>query len=268
MNTAPVVNDLQPALFLGHGSPMLAITESPYASAWRRIGERLTKPRAVLAISAHWYRPGLAVTADEHPRTIHDFGGFPDALYQVQYPAPGSPQLAARVKALLAPREVEADQGWGLDHGAWAVLRHLFPTADVPVVQLRIDAAQPPEFHFELGQALAPLRREGILLLGSGNVVHNLRRYDWAGDAARPQDWARRFEQRVQDLCRQGDAAALVHYPGLGEDARLSIPTPEHFLPLLYVLGARLPGDTVDFPVAGIDGGTISMLAVELNGAQ
>jgi 4,5-DOPA dioxygenase extradiol len=257
-----------PALFLGHGNPMNAIRDTPYARAWRALGARLPRPRAVLAVSAHWYVQGSAVTVSAAPRTIHDFGGFPDELYRVQYPAPGDPALARRVRDLLAPVKVTLDDAWGLDHGAWSVLRHLYPEADVPVVQLSIDAAQPPAFHYALGRALAPLRAEGVLIVGSGNLVHNLRRYDWsgqkAGQGAQPQDWAARFEQQAKALIVAGDHAPLIDYRGLGADALLAIPTPEHYLPLLYVLGSQGPADAVGFPVEGIEGGTVSMLAVEL----
>jgi len=255
----------QPAIFFGHGNPMYAIQENAYTAAWRQMGERLPRPRAVLAVSAHWFVPGCAVTVSMTPRTIHDFGGFPDELYRVQYPAPGDPALAARVKELLAPIEVTLDDDWGLDHGTWSVLRHVYPDADVPVVQVSIDARQPAAFHYALGQALAPLREEGVLIAGSGNVVHNLRRYDWSGQGTGTYDWAARFEQKTRELIQAGDHAALVHYSALGADATLSIPTPDHYLPLLYVLGSQIPGDTVSFPVAGIEGGSISMLAVELS---
>lgn len=261
-----------PALFLGHGNPMNALADNAWTAGWRRLGEDVVaahgRPRAVLCISAHWYGPGCAVTAMAKPRTIHDFGNFPRPLFEVQYPAPGDPALARRIAALLAarPEPVAAvlDESWGLDHGAWAVLCHVFPAADVPVVQLRIDASKPPAFHHALGRALGALRDEGVLLAGSGNLVHSLATYDWGNPARPAHDWAARFEARARALMQAGDDAPLVAYPALGEDALRSIPTPEHYLPLLYVLGARRPGDDVTFPVEGVDGGGISMLSVRV----
>ncbi|HYW90959.1 MAG TPA: 4,5-DOPA dioxygenase extradiol [Gammaproteobacteria bacterium] len=253
-----------PAVFLGHGSPMNAVQDTLWSRAWAAMGRQLPRPRAVLSVSAHWYVPETAVTAMATPRTIHDFGGFPRELFEVDYPASGDPALAARAQDLLAPVRVRADQSWGLDHGTWSVLCHVFPDADVPVVQLSIDATQPPEFHYELGRRLAPLRDEGILLLGSGNVVHNLQAYAWDRHPAKPFDWATRFEATVRNLIQQGDNRALTDYAALGPDAELSVPTPEHYLPLLYVLGASETGETVSFPTEGIDGGSLSMLSVQL----
>jgi 4,5-DOPA dioxygenase extradiol len=199
----------------------------------------------------------------EAPRTIHDFGGFPRELFALQYPAPGDPDLARRVRELLQPLEVRADLSWGLDHGTWSVLSHVFPAADVPVVQLSIDETQPPAFHYGLGRRLRPLREEGVLLVGSGNVVHNLHAYAWGRHPAEPFDWALRFEALARELMLRGEHAPLLDYEALGRDAELSVPTPEHFLPLLYVLGASEPGEAVSFPVEGMDGGSISMLSVQ-----
>ncbi len=260
------MDQILPSFFLGHGNPMNAIRDTPYSRAWQSIGTRIPRPRAVLAVSAHWYVAASAVTVSAAPRTIHDFGGFPDELYRVQYPAPGDPELARHVQELLAPVKVALDDAWGLDHGTWSVLRHLYPAADVPVVQLSIDASQPPAFHFAIGRALASLRREGVLIVGSGNVVHNLREYDWSGQGAGPQPWAERFEQETRARILADDPEPLIDYRRLGPDALRAVPTPEHFLPLLYVLGSRGPGDEVSFPVEGIEGGTVSMLAVELGG--
>jgi 4,5-DOPA dioxygenase extradiol len=252
-----------PAVFLGHGNPMNALQENAWTRAWAALGAGLApRPRAVLAISAHWYIPGTAVTAMASPRTIHDFGGFPRELFAMRYPAPGDPALAARVAGLLEPLGVEADQSWGLDHGTWSVLCHVFPQADVPVVQLSIDETRPPAFHYGLGTRLRPLRDEGVLILGSGDVVHNLEAYAWGGRPAQPYDWALRFESTVRERLAGSERATLVDYPALGEDALLSVPTPEHYLPLLYVLGASAPEEAVTFPAEGIDGGSVSMLAV------
>jgi 4,5-DOPA dioxygenase extradiol len=253
-----------PAVFFGHGNPMNALLENQYTQAWRRIGEAMPKPRTVLSVSAHWYVPGTAVTAQEAPRTIHDFGGFPKELYEVHYPAPGNPELAGRVRELLAPVPVALDDSWGLDHGTWSVLKHVYPAADVPVVELAIDETKPPEFHFEVGRRLAPLREEGVLIAGSGNLVHNLHAYAWGRHMLEPYDWATRFETRARSLLLAGETKPLIEYETLGRDALLSIPTPDHYLPLLYVLGARRPGDAVTFPVEGVDGGSISMLAVQV----
>jgi len=252
-----------PAVFLGHGNPMNALQENAWTRAWAALGAGLApRPRAVLAISAHWYIPATAVTAMAAPRTIHDFGGFPRELFAMRYPAPGDPALAARVAGLLEPLPVGADQSWGLDHGTWSVLCHVFPQADVPVVQLSIDETRPPAFHYELGARLRPLRDEGVLILGSGDVVHNLEAYAWGRRPAQPYDWALRFESAVRERLVGSNRATLVEYAALGEDALLSVPTPEHYLPLLYVLGASTPEEVVTFPTEGIDGGSVSMLAV------
>jgi 4,5-DOPA dioxygenase extradiol len=255
-----------PAVFLGHGNPMNALQSNAWTRRWMTLGARLPRPRAVLAISAHWYIEGTAVTAMEQPRTIHDFGGFPRELFAVRYAAPGDPALAAQVQRLLAPLAVQADESWGLDHGTWSVLCHLFPAADVPVVQLSIDETQPPSFHYELGVRLRPLREQGILLLGSGDIVHNLHAYAWGRHAREPYDWALRFEEQVRVALASGAHATLIDYPALGPDALLAVPTPEHYLPLLYVLGAGVAGERVSFPVEGMDGGSVSMLGVQLGG--
>lgn len=258
-----------PALFFGHGNPMNTLGENEWSRGWAAVGASLAgaaePPTATLCISAHWYGPGTRVTAMPEPRTIHDFGGFPRELYEIQYPAPGSPSLAARVRDLLAPTPVELDGEWGLDHGTWSVLRHVFPAADVPVVQLSIDETQPASFHHALGARLAPLRDEGVLIVGSGNVVHNLRAYAWGAERAEPFDWAARFEARARDLLRAGHDSLLVEYGKLGPDARLAIPTPDHYLPLLYIIALRRPGEIVTFPVEGFDGGSMSMLAVRID---
>jgi 4,5-DOPA dioxygenase extradiol len=254
-----------PAIFFGHGNPMNAIAENPYARKWNAIGRGLPRPKAVLAISAHWYVEHTAVTAGPAPRTIHDFGGFPRELYEVQYPAPGDPGLAARVRELLEPQvPVAMDTSWGFDHGTWSVLVHVFPAADVPVVQLSIDETQPPQFHYELGRRLAPLRDENILVVASGNIVHNLHTFAWGRHPVEPFDWATRFEARVRELLLSRDDEPLVNYESLGGDALLSVPTPDHYLPLLYVLGMRRESDAITFPVEGVDGGSVSMLAVDM----
>jgi 4,5-DOPA dioxygenase extradiol len=253
-----------PAIFFGHGNPMNAVTSNTWTEGWRRIGEQVTRPKAILSISAHWYAPGTGVTVSTAPRTIHDFGGFPAELYRVRYPAPGDPVLASRVQGLLAPLDVALDDSWGLDHGTWSVLKHAWPAADVPVVQLSIDESRPAAFHFDVGRRLAPLRDEGVLIIGSGNLVHNLHAYAWGRHARDPYDWAVRFESAARDFMLAGDFEPLVNYEALGKDALLSIPTPDHYLPLLYVLGCRQQGDGIGFPVEGVDGGSISMLSVQV----
>ena len=253
-----------PTIFVGHGNPMNALTRNRYTDAWERLAASLPAPKAILAISAHWYVPGTGVTVMTAPRTIHDFGGFPQELYEVQYPAPGDPLLAARIQQLLAPVSVARDEQWGLDHGTWSVLRHLYPRADIPVVQLSIDATQPATFHYDIGRRLAPLRAEGVLLLGSGNLVHNLRAYRWGQPVADPYDWAARFEEQTRAMLVAGDHQSLVNYARLGQDAMLAIPTPDHYLPMLYTIAARQQNDTVAFPVDGIDGGAISMLSIQI----
>jgi 4,5-DOPA dioxygenase extradiol len=251
-----------PAIFFGHGNPMNAIQENDYTTAWRNIGKSIRRPKAILSISAHWYLPAMLVTTMDRPRTIHDFGGFPRELYEFSYSAPGDPQLAARVARLLAPMEVGGDQHWGLDHGTWSVLCHMYPDADVPVVQLSIDETQPAQFHYEIGKRLAPLRDEGVLVLGSGNLVHNLHTYAWGRHPVEPFDWAVRFEKQARELLLAGNDGPLIAYETLGRDAMLSAPTPDHYLPLLYVMGTRRENDRVTFPVEGIDGGSVSMLTV------
>jgi 4,5-DOPA dioxygenase extradiol len=253
-----------PAIFFGHGNPMNALQQNDWTSGWAMLGKSMPRPRAIVCVSAHWYLPATLVSAMPQPRTIHDFGGFPRELYQVQYRAPGAPELALRVRELLTPLNVELDQSWGLDHGTWSVLVHVFPEADVPVVQLSIDETQPPAFHFELGKRLAPLRDEGILIMGSGNLVHNLHTYAWGRHTPEPYDWAVRFEQTAKQLIVAGEFAPLIEYESLGRDAVLSIPTPDHYLPLLYVLGTKRDDEAIGFPVEGVDGGSVSMLTVQI----
>ena len=243
---------------------MNALAHNQYTEAWAKLGADLPRPRAILCVSAHWFVPGAAVTISTSPRTIHDFGGFPKELFQVQYPAPGDPALARRVQQLLAPLPVTLDDSWGLDHGTWSILCHVYPEANIPIVQLSIDETQPASFHYEIGQRLATLREEGILIVGSGNIVHNLHTYAWGRHTVEPYDWTLRFERDVRDLLKAGDHKPLIQYESLGRAALLSIPTPDHYLPLLYTIGAKGNRDPVSFPVEGVDGGSISMLAVRV----
>ena len=253
-----------PALFIGHGNPMNALLHNRYTDAWAALGKSIARPKAVLCISAHWFAPGTGVTITTAPRTIHDFGGFPRELYQVQYPAPGDPVLARRIQQMLAPMPVALDESWGLDHGAWAVLCHVYPQADVPIVQLSIDETQPPAVHYEIGRRLASLRDEGVLIVGSGNLVHNLHAYAWGRHAVEPFDWAVRFELQAREMLLAAEHRPLIGYEKLGKDAQLAIPTPDHYLPLLYVIATRQSSEAVSFPVEGVDGGSISMLAVQV----
>lgn len=253
-----------PAIFFGHGNPMNALARNTYTEAWAKLGVSIARPKAVLCISAHWFVPETGITVTTAPRTIHDFGGFPRELYQVQYPAPGDPELARRVQKMLAPLPVKLDESWGLDHGTWSVLCHVYPQADVPIVQLSIDETQPPAFHYEIGRRLAPLRDEGVLIVGSGNLVHNLHTYAWGKHPVDPFDWAVRFEQQAREMLLAGEHKPLIDYEKLGRDALLSIPTPDHYLPLLYVIATRQQGEKLQFPIEGIDGGSISMLSVQV----
>ena len=254
-----------PALFMGHGSPMNALLVNPYTKQWAALGGAIRRPKAILSVSAHWYIQDAAVTVSTAPRTIHDFGGFPRELYQVQYGAPGDPWLAARVQKLLAPLPVRLDERWGLDHGTWSVLCHMYPQADIPVVQLSIDETQPPSFHFDIGRRLAPLRDEDVLILGSGNVVHNLHAYAWGAHVPEPYDWTISFETRVREQLLAEEYKPLIDYESqLGKEAGLAVPTPDHYLPLLYIAGTRTRSEPLAFPVEGVDGGSVSMLAVRI----
>ena len=253
-----------PAIFFGHGNPMNALQKNAWTESWAAIGKSIPLPKAIVCVSAHWYLPATLVTAMERPRTIHDFGGFPRELYEVGYTAPGDPNLANRVRDLLAPIPVGLDTRWGLDHGTWSVLCHAFPEADVPVIQLSIDETQPAEFHYETAKRLSHLRDEGVLIVGSGNLVHNLHAYAWGRQQVEPLDWAVRFEEGVRELLLAGDHDPLIAYETLGRDAILSVPTPDHYLPLLYVIAQMRKGEQIRFPAEGFDGGSVSMLSVRI----
>lgn len=234
-----------PTLFIGHGSPMDALRPTRFSSAWRALAERLPSPRAVVAISAHWETKGVLITGAAHPRTIHDFYGFPPEFYAVTYPAPGDPGLAAEIETLLGPFRARADlDGWGLDHGTWTVLRWMYPNADIPVLQVSLDVRRTAAEHFAIGRALGALPDQGMLILGSGNIVHNLRAHDRNAQWVHP--WAKEFDDWVLERVAAGDDQSLINYRDEGGAAgRLAVPESEHFLPLLYVLGARRAGESV-----------------------
>ncbi len=254
-----------PLLFLGHGSPMNAITENEFVQGFRNVSSEIEKPKAILVVSAHWETQGTRVTAMEQPTTIHDFGGFPKALYEVQYPAPGMPELAKEVKQLAKSTEVHLDDKWGLDHGAWSVIRHMYPNADVPVIQLSLDYYKSPQEHYELAKELNKLREKGILIVGSGNLVHNLRMVHWQKlNENFGFDWANEANSKMKELILSGNHQDLINYSKLGQAFKLSIPTPEHYLPLLYVLALQDKNEEInifnDEPV----GGSLTMTSVKI----
>jgi 4,5-DOPA dioxygenase extradiol len=233
-----------PLLFVGHGSPMNAIEENEFVKGWRQMGKSIPKPSAVLCISAHWETACTFVTAMEKPPTIHDFGGFPKALFDVQYPAPGSPVIAAETKQTIHSAIIGLDQKWGLDHGCWSVVKHLYPNADVPVLQMSLDYGKQAQYHFDLGKELAALRKKGVLIIGSGNIVHNLRIVDWNSPDS-GYEWAEVANTKIKKLALDGDYKSLINYHALGRELELSVPSPEHYLPLLYVLALKEPKEQI-----------------------
>ena len=244
---------------------MITLTQNAYTAAWTRLGQQYAHPKAILCLSAHWYIDGLHITGSSNPSTIHDFYGFPEALSKLEYPAPGDPELAETVAEHLRDWGASINDQWGFDHGSWTILRHLYPRADIPVLQLSVNKSKTPEWHFNLGKTLSALRDEGILILGSGNVVHNLSLYDWNRPERAPYDWAERFENRVSEWLLNRDFDPLIHYEA-SADALRAIPTPEHYLPLLTVLGTITEGDNISFPIQGSEGGSISMLSIQIGG--
>lgn len=254
-----------PALFLGHGSPMNAIEDNEFVATFRQLGKDLVKPNAILCVSAHWETKGTFVTAMQNPRTIHDFGGFPQALFDVQYPAPGSPELAVETQKIITKTEIGLDDKWGLDHGAWSVIKHLYPDANIPVIQMSIDYSQPPEYHFDLAKQLSALRNKGVLIIGSGNMVHNLGLLAWNKlNEHYAHDWATEANEKMKDYILKGDFDKLINYKAQGKSFDLAIPSPEHFLPLIYTLGLKADNETVsifnDKPVAG----SLTMTSVKI----
>lgn len=255
-----------PILFLGHGSPMNAIEENQFVEGFRKVGKSIPKPNAILCISAHWLTKGTKVTAMDLPPTIHDFGGFPKALFDVQYPAPGSPELAKETQQVLNPIAVELDDSWGLDHGAWSVIKHLYPNADIPVIQMSIDYGQPMSYHFELAQKLQSLREKGILIIGSGNIIHNLRMVDFANmnKDNYGYDWAIEVREKVNNFLLDGNYTPLIQYEKQLKAFQLAIPTPDHYIPLLYILGLQQKNEKLSLFNDKLVAGSLSMTSVKI----
>jgi len=253
-----------PVLFLGHGSPMNALENNEYTRNFKAIGKSLPLPKAILCVSAHWETKGTFVTAMSNPKTIHDFGGFPKALNEFEYPAPGSPDYAQQTKALITSTVVGLDQGWGLDHGAWTVLCHLFPQANIPVYQLSLDYTKDPLWHYELGLSLKALRDKGVLIVGSGNIVHNLRMLNWSSPQGGGYDWAIEADATLKDLILKNDYKSLSNYKSLGKAMELAIPTPDHYLPLLYTLAMKDKNETISFFNDKTEMGSISMTSLQI----
>lgn len=255
-----------PVLFLGHGSPMNAIEENQFVAGFREVSKKFPKPNAILCVSAHWFTDGTFVTAMEMPKTIHDFYGFPKELFEVQYPAPGNPALAKETAELLAPVLVEEDHSWGLDHGAWSVIRHLYPEADIPVIQLSIDYTKPPQYHFDLAKKLNKLREKGILILGSGNIVHNLRMIDWRNinTVGSGWDWAIEAREKTNNWLLDGNFQNLIDYQKQGTALQYAVPTPDHYLPLIYTLGLKERSDELSLFNDELIGGSLSMTSVRI----
>jgi len=257
---------LMPVLFVGHGSPMNGIEDTEFSRRWTQLATEIQRPSAVLVVSAHWFTSGTKITAMDFPPTIHDFGGFPKELFEVQYPAPGNPTLARDTVDLLHAANVELDHDWGLDHGAWTIIRHMYPNADIPVLQLSIDYTKPPQYHYDLAKQLYALRKKGVLIMGSGNMVHNLRMVAWdrLSDQGFGYDWALQMNDRFKSLITNGDHKSLIHYSSMGKDALLAIPTPEHYLPLVYALGLKGSKDAISFFNDKAIGGSLTMTSVKI----
>jgi len=264
--TTPLSTTKMPVLFIGHGSPMNAIEENEFVEGFGHIGKSIPKPEAILCISAHWETRGTFVTAMEHPKTIHDFGGFPKALYEVQYPAPGSPELAGGIKSLIKATNVEMDYKWGLDHGAWSVIKHLYPDASVPVIEMSLDYYQTPQYHYDLMKELTPLRKKGVLIIGSGNMVHNLGLVAWdkfdSDNFA--FDWALEASEKMKKYILNGDHKNLINYRCHGNAFELAIPTPEHYLPLLYALALKEVNEEVQLFNDKAVAGSLTMTSVKI----
>lgn len=258
--------EAMPVLFLGHGSPMNAIEENEFVAGFRKTGNEIPRPKAIICVSAHWETRGTYVTAMKQPRTIHDFGGFPQELYQVQYPAPGDPELAKEVKNSLKSTDTGLDHNWGLDHGSWSVVKHLYPKADIPVIQLSLDTRKTPQEHYALAHELSLLRRKGILIIGSGNMVHNLRMVAWdkLNTSGYAFDWASEASEKMKSFIRNGDHQSLINYSQQGRAFQLSIPTPEHYLPLLYVLALQEKNESIELFNDKAVAGSLTMTSVKI----
>jgi 4,5-DOPA dioxygenase extradiol len=257
---------LMPVLFIGHGSPMNGVEDTEFSSRWTQMAKEISTPKAVLVVSAHWFTKGTKITAMDFPKTIHDFGGFPKELFEVQYPAPGNPVLAKETAELLHSAHVELDHDWGLDHGTWTIVRHMYPNANIPVLQLSIDYTKGPQYHYDLAKELYALRKKGVLIIGSGNMVHNLRMAAWdrLNDQQYGYDWALQMNDKFKQLINDGDYQPLINYRDMGKDALLAIPTPEHYLPLMYTLGLKGSKDGVSFFNDKTVAGSLTMTSVKL----
>lgn len=255
-----------PVLFLGHGSPMNAIEENEFVQGFRKVGAQIEKPKAILVVSAHWETRGTFVTAMDNPPTIHDFGGFPRELFEVQYPAPGSPELAQYTKEIITTAEVYLDDKWGLDHGSWSVIKHLYPDADVPVIQMSIDYTQPPAYHYALAKELAILRNKGVLIVGSGNIVHNLRMVAWQhlNTTGYAYDWAQYADEKMKEYIREGNHQPLIEYYKQGKEFQLAVPTPEHFIPMLYALSLQEKNEHIEIFNDAAVGGSLTMTSFKI----
>jgi 4,5-DOPA dioxygenase extradiol len=257
---------VMPVLFIGHGSPMNGIEDTEFSRRWTQMAKEIPTPKAVLVVSAHWFTKGTLITAMDFPKTIHDFGGFPQELFDVQYKAPGNPLLAKETVDLLHSAHVELDHDWGLDHGTWTVIRHMYPEANIPVLQLSIDYTKGPQYHYDLAKELYALRKKGVLIIGSGNMVHNLRMVAWdrLNDPEYAYDWTIQMNDKFKELIQSGDHNPLINYTSLGREAMLAIPTPEHYLPLMYTLGLKSSKDNVSFFNDKAVGGSLTMTSVKL----
>lgn len=264
-NTLKEEDIKHPVLFIGHGSPMNGIEDNEFSRTWTKYGKEIPKPKAVLVISAHWLTKGTHITAMQNPKTIHDFGGFPQALFDVQYPAPGSPSLAEATSKLITSTTVGLDHDWGLDHGTWSVVKHMYPNADIPVLQLSIDYNQPAQYHYDLALQLKKLRKKGVLIIGSGNMVHNLRMISWEkmNEVNYGFDWAIEMNSIFKEKISNGDFKALINYEKLGQAAKLAIPTPDHYYPLLYAIALQDDNDEVSFFNDKMVGGSLNMTSVK-----
>jgi len=258
--------DKMPVLFLGHGSPMNAIEENEFVQGFRKVGKEIPKPNAVLVVSAHWETKGTFVTAMANPKTIHDFGGFPEELYKVEYPAPGNPELAQKIKENINKTEVGLNLNWGLDHGAWSVVKHLYPKADVPVIQLSLDYQKSPQYHYELAKELSSLRKKGVLIIGSGNMVHNLRMVDWRrlDEIDYSYDWASDASEKMKKFILSDDHQQLINYQSQGKEFSLAVPTPEHYLPLLYALALKDKNEEISLFNDKAVAGSLTMTSVKI----